>query len=170
MAQHHAFGAPGRAAGVEDAGKLVVSCFSIRNRRGGREQAFVIRQRLRAGGLTVVGVNDRQRADPLGDFAAHCRERGVDEHDLRAAVAKRILIFQRAPPYVQGYDDGPGPGDAKKELDIPVLVQTQNGDAVAAGDPQSLQRAGEPGDAVGQFGERSPPILEHDRGSAAIQQ
>ena len=29
--------------------------------------------------------------------------------------------------------------------------------------PQSLQRAGEPRDPVGQVGESSPPILEHDR-------
>ena len=50
VAQHDAFGAPGRAAGVEDAGKLVVSRFRIRDRRGGREQTFIVRQRRRARG------------------------------------------------------------------------------------------------------------------------
>ena len=110
--------------------------FGVRDRRRGREQAFVVRQRRRARERSFVGVNDLDSEPILSAISRPIAANAASTNRTFGRQSrKRIFIFQRAPTDVEGHDDGPGPGDAKIKLDIAVLVQAQNGDAVAPGDP-----------------------------------
>jgi hypothetical protein len=74
----------------------------------------------------------------------------VREQDLAAAVLERISDFGAAPADVDRIDDRACPEGAQIEFVKSVRVQPEKGDAIALLDPEPLQPAGQPGDAVGQ--------------------
>ncbi|MEY9615340.1 hypothetical protein ABIF21_008214 [Bradyrhizobium elkanii] len=160
MAQHHALGAAGGAAGVEDAGEIVTAAHGIGHRCAARDQRLVI---LHAGRrLALVGIDQLQAGDGACQRRADRRKRLVDEQDRCAAVAQRVLVLQRRPADVERHDHGAGPADGEVELEIAVGVERQDRDAVAVQRAEGADRGGKAGDAVADLAPVAPPLTADD--------
>ena len=161
MAQHHALGTAGGAAGVEDTGEIVTLAHGVRDGLALRDQRFVV---LHAGGrLAVIGIDQLEARVGLGQGRADRCERLVDEQDLRAAIAHRVLVFQRAPADIERHDDGAGPADGEIELEIAVGVQRQHRNAIAVLGAESADSGGEASDAIADLAPVAPAFTADDR-------
>ncbi len=148
MAQHHALGAAGGAAGVEDAHQFLARGHRVRHRLAGGDQ-FLVVPRFGGAGI-VVGINQVKR-NGFCQFDAHRSERLVHDKRRGTAVAQRVLDLGVAPADVGGDDHSTCPGDAEIEFEIAVGVQHQHRDPVAALHAELKQSAGQPCDTLADF-------------------
>ena len=132
VAQHHALGAAGGTAGIEDAGEVVRPPHRVRHRRRRFQQRLVARRTCRR--RAIIGMDQPQRSHALRELASELGERVIHHQRHRAAVAQRILDLRRAPADVHRHDHGAGPGDGKIQFQIAILVQHQHADAIAGAD------------------------------------
>jgi hypothetical protein len=165
VAQHHALGAAGGAAGVEDPGQLLARRHRVRNGRARGDQFFVILGLGRAG--IVVGIDQFQR-NGLCELDAH-RGEGLVHHQHRgAAVMQGVLDLGAAPADVGWNDHRTGPGDAEIEFEITVGVEHQHRDAVTAPDAALLQSAGEFCDALADLAPAAAAIAIDGRNTCGF--
>ena len=166
VAEHHALGAPGGAAGVEDSRKLLPLAHRVRHRRTACDQRLVI---LHAGGrVGVVGKDRRQVADRPGKRGADRGEGAVDDQKPGAAIAQRVLVFKRAPADVERHDHGAGPCRRQIKFEIAVGIQHQHRDAVPAFDAERPERRRQPRHAIADLLPGPAAIAEDGRWSMPV--
>ena len=160
VAEHHALGASGGAAGIEDAGEIAALAHRIRHRRAALDQLFVI---VHAGWrLAIIGINQLEARDRIGERGGDGGKGLVDEQDAGAAVAHGVFVLQRAPADVERHDHGAGPAGREIELEIAVGIERQDRDAVAGLRAEGADAGGKPRHAVADLAPVLPPIAIDD--------
>ena len=96
MAQHHALRAPCRAAGIENASKVVAAAHGVRD---WRRASIMLRSRPRRTAPSVIGIHQSHAFQTLGDPGAHFSECIVNRQYSRAAITQRILDLSRSTAY-----------------------------------------------------------------------
>ena len=141
--QHHALGRSGRAAGVEQAGEVVLV------RLGELACGRAFDQRLVPG----------SEIDHVLDARGHVGQLDSREHHPRAGVLERVMELRSGVARIQRHDHHPGAGHALVELQVPVAVRPDDRHPVPGAEPKPCQRTAQPAAAVGHLGVRQarPP-------------
>ena len=145
VAQHHALGTAGGAAGVEDAGQILARGHRVRNGLA-RSDQFLVVLRLRRS-LIVIGIDQFHRHG-FRELDAHFGKRLVDDEHRSAAVVQGVFDLGVAPADVGGHDHRARPGDTEIEFEVAVGIEHQHRDPVASLDAELLQPARELCDAL----------------------
>jgi hypothetical protein len=132
--EHHALGAAGGAAGVEQRGQGVAPCTAVFAGRvaGCRSGQGLQVQRCHAAGRQALG------------------QRGVGQQQRRFAVRQRIGQFGAAPAGVERAGHRTQPPAGQDGAHQPIVVGRQHGHAIARADAPRSQRAGLAGHRVEQ--------------------
>ena len=160
VAEHHALGTAGGAAGIEDAGKIGAIAHRIRHRLAAFDQRLVPFHSRRR--FAFVGVDQLQARNSLRQRRADGGKRLVDEQDVGAAIAHGVFVLERAPADVERHDDGAGPAGGQIKLEIAVGVERQHRDAVADAGAERTNSCGKPRHAFADIAPVSPPLAAHD--------
>jgi hypothetical protein len=151
VTEHHALGAAGGAAGVEDTGERVPAAAGVLDGLGGRDEFF---EAVRAvGGGLVTGVDDVLQAgvgvvdalDVAGEGVVDHEESGVD-------LGEGGGDLRDAPAEVDRDDDPAGPQGRAEELVVAVGVEAQDRGALAVLDAELPECRRQPGDPVDRLG------------------
>ena len=149
VAQHHALGAAGGAAGIKNAGQAVarVGIFL--------DLGMAIDQHVMHGvgaGQRSVDADDGQRIfDQFAQGGDQVPEGAIDEQYTATGVAQREGDFRRRPPIVDRHDHAAGPWHGKEDLKMPIGIQSDHRDPLAGRDAEGLKAAGQTRDALGQL-------------------
>ena len=68
------------------------------------------------------------------------RESIIDDEQLGAAIAQGIRVFLDAPADVEGYDHGTRPTGGQVALDVTILVEHKDRNAIATAEGMGAQR------------------------------
>ena len=150
VAQHHSLRAPGGAAGIENARKIVPARHRVRDWRGRCNQRFIAGDAGRR--LAFVGMDERKLRERRCESLAGLLECGVDHQQAGAAVLQGVLVLGHGPADIERHNHGSGPAGREIEFEIAAAVEHQDRDPVALGYAKAAQRAGEPADAVAHRG------------------
>ena len=146
VGEHYALRTARGAAGVEQAGQLVVSGPGIVQRLVAG-QVLVAQQALGTG--EIVEPDDlAQRRRPAVEYLQMVHHAGVDEHRHGTRVVKDVLDFGCRQPRVQRHHHRAQPGQGVHEFKIAVGIQRQDRHAVAATHVQCGKRTGDPAHAI----------------------
>ncbi len=162
VAEHHALGKAGSAAGIEDTGQIVTGAARVRHRVGGVQDVFVVVHAL--GRVAVSGKDDCAQARHLGaDRGGGGSEGIVNNQDFRARIVQRIGAFGRGPADVHRHHRAAGPDRGKEILDETVRVERQERDPVPRFHTECLKR---PGQFLHPFEKLQPVVaaLSENRG------
>ena len=96
VAEHHALGAAGRAAGVEDAGEIVAAAPRVGHRRGARRSVLVVGARRGPVGRSVVGIDQRQSGSPLQPMSRRWRRKPCRRPERSARQSRSASSFSSA--------------------------------------------------------------------------
>ncbi|MNK85765.1 hypothetical protein D3C87_1056550 [compost metagenome] len=148
VAQHHALGKARGAAGVEDAGQVVVATARVGHGRGGLQQRLVAEHAGRR--RAVAAVDHLAQAARLPAHLLDHRAEGVVHQQQRGArVVQRVQDFGRRPADVAGVEHAAAPGHGHLVFEVARRVERQHGDAVALLHAEPLQGARQARDALG---------------------
>ena len=147
-AVHDALGLAGRAAGVVDRDRVVLSAATRpqRGHVGVVEQAFVV-ERADGGGRT--GAHSRQ---PRREAIDQTVELVVVQQQRRAAVAQDVIDLVGREPGVERAQHAARQRDGIRRLEHHRRVGREHGDPLARAHPHRLQRGGEPAHALDEHG------------------
>ncbi|MCY1361091.1 hypothetical protein D9M69_477470 [compost metagenome] len=161
VADHHAFGEAGGAAGVEDAQQGIATAAGIGDWLGGGQQRLA---RQHAGGcLTIPGVDQgAQGPGLLEDAQAYLDEGLVDYQHGGFGVVQGIGNLGQTPAGIHRIQHAIAPRYAECVFDIALRIAREHGDAFAAGHAQGLQGAGQARDTLAEFGEGDAATLVAD--------
>ncbi|MCY1286702.1 hypothetical protein D9M70_356780 [compost metagenome] len=151
MAEHHALGEAGGAAGVEDAEQRIAATAGVFHGLAAFDQRLVAEHAF--GSFAVAGMD--HRADGLrigGDARAELLEGVIDDQDGGIRIVQGIDDLRGAPADVHRVEHRIGPGHGLVVLDVALGIEGKHGHAVAAGHAQLLQRSGQAGDALAELG------------------
>ncbi|MCY1364158.1 hypothetical protein D9M68_565820 [compost metagenome] len=153
VADHHALGETGGAAGVEHPEQRIAAAAHVLHRLGRGQQCLVVEHAF--GGFAVASIDQvAERIGLLEDRFAHRLEGVVDDQHGRLRVVQGIDDLGHAPARIDRVQHTIAPRHAQAVLDVTLRVAREHGDAVAAGHAQPLQGAGQSGHALPEFGER----------------
>ncbi|PBI92112.1 hypothetical protein BKP43_20490 [Variovorax boronicumulans] len=160
VAEHHALGPAGGAAGVEHAGQVVSAAQRVGHGLALADQRFVFRHAR--GRLALAHV------DPGGDgarggaqFVRRRQELVVHEQDVRRAVVERVRHLGHAPARVDRVDHAAGPPHGQVVLQRAVGVEREHAHAIAGLHAQATQPTRQARDALAEFAVRARAALEH---------
>ena len=165
MGEHHALRPAGGAAGVEDAGHVVVAGLAERLRHLG-EQALVGDHAGRSRRLADMDEGGNRRE--VLELARQAGEGVVQQKRRGAAVLQDEGDLGWRQPRVERHDDGAQCRQGEHRLEIAVAVQRQDGDAVTLADPETGEAAGDPSDPLDGLRPGAATIAEDRRGAARI--
>ena len=172
VAVEHAFGRPGRAGGVAEAGGQVLlrereaGLERARDRIGRRDQLVVVRDPGVRRDFGVGAVGQHHPVPHLRQFPGtrpDPREQpAVDEHHVVLGVVDDVLEVLRREPDVDRVQHPLGGRHGEVELQVAAGVARERPDARAGRDPQGVQRGGEAADVAQHLGVRAPFARRHD--------
>ncbi|MNM90030.1 hypothetical protein D3C81_1022760 [compost metagenome] len=162
VAQHHALGKAGGAAGVKDAGQVVALPVGILDRPAPGNQVLVVEHARR--GLAVTGIDDVAQGPGFGGHPGGGFLEGVvHDHDDGVGIVERIQDLSGAPTDIDRIQHRTGPGHRHEVFEIARRVQRIHRHAVTRGNTERAQRTGQPGNARAILGECQPLALEPHR-------
>ncbi len=132
------------------AASVSASCGHCDQRGRRRQQRLVLREvgggRLAAGARCAVPHEDDRshRRQRVADRGQHRPHAGVDEDHRVAGVIDDVGQVLRGQPEVQGVEHRAAERDRPVQLQMPVTVPGQRGDAIAPADTEVAQHAAQP--------------------------
>ena len=147
VGQHHALGYAGGAAGVVDAGDVVVPRFELRRRRRFDQGLECVHAGRR--GRVVQPIDVPHLAQPPLQRLHRRRHGGVHEQYRGTGIVEHVGDFRGSEPGVQRHRHAPRRRHGEQQFEIPVTVQSENGGAVALAKAVCLQSAGDACDPLG---------------------
>ena len=159
MTRDDALGSPGCPAGMTDPGCVVLGerrQLAITALRG--EQVLVARfvreSRVHLG--AVLHDDDLPYRQPIAKLGEHARERRVDEDDLVAGVLHELNDLIAHEPHVDRVHDALVARNTEEELDVPVGVPGEGGDAPSRRNAQILEDTADPDRTLSDVAPRAP--------------
>ncbi len=102
------------------------------------------------------------RLERGGDFG----EMRIDQQRRAFGIGEPERDLRRREPGVDRHRDETGPRQREQAFEVEIAVEREHADPVAAPDPQSRQRAGEPRHPVAELEPRARPALKFGGGAA----
>ena len=159
VAEHHAPGLAGRAAGVEQGGERVTPGAGVGDRRCRYE--LLVGPHARRWRI-VVEVEHHLDCRQLPGQRNGMRLHGaVNEQHARPGIFENVPDLGRCQPGVHRRHDGAQPRDGVHQLEVMVAIECQDGDPITGLHAGFVKSTGDPRDAVGRLRPDAPPVSEH---------
>jgi hypothetical protein len=139
VTEHHTFRTAGGAARIEDGCEIAGRRHGIRHRPARSYQRFVPEHSIRYGVIVRVNQHQATRRICCKRHSGYC-ESIIDDEQLGAAIAQGIRVFLDTPADVEGYYYGARPTGGQVALNVTILVEHEDRNAIAAAEAMGAQR------------------------------